>query len=192
MEGIELSSGVLDPVFEPHITTYAVNVPNDVKVLDIQGIPSVESTVIEGNGEYLLDLGLNTIDIMTKAENGNRMTYTINVIRDVSKNADLSYLVVHEGALNRKFESNILEYDIKVPYGTKRLNIEVSVVDPSANYTILNANNLIQGLNRVIIRVTPGDGVGFKDYILNVYVQGPASINIDLNNLTISHGILKT
>ncbi|NLJ17500.1 cadherin-like beta sandwich domain-containing protein [Globicatella sulfidifaciens] len=191
LEGIELSSGVLDPVFEPHITTYAVNVPNDVKVLDIQGIPSVESTVIEGNGEYLLDLGLNTIDIMTKAENGNRMTYTINVIRDVSKNADLSYLVVHEGALNRKFESNILEYDIKVPYGTKRLNIEASVVDPSANYTILNANNLIQGLNRVIIRVTPGDGVGFKDYILNVYVQGPASINIDLNNLTISHGILK-
>ncbi|NLW15907.1 MAG: cadherin-like beta sandwich domain-containing protein, partial [Erysipelothrix sp.] len=76
-------------------------------------------------------------------------------------------------------------------FGTRRLNIEASVADPFATYTILNSTGLREGLNVVTIRVTPQDSVGVKDYRLNVFVQGPASENIDLTDLKVSEGVMK-
>ena len=191
-ELVELKTdyGVFDPAFNPMVTEYSLNVSNETKLINVQATPKVSSTVVTGLGEYILHTGLNEIKITAKAENGKTIVYTLNVTRDVSTNADLSYLVVHEGALSREFVPYVLEYNVKVPSGTRRLNIEAAVADPFATYSVINADNLKPGNNLVIVRVTPQDKVGVKDYILNVFVQEPASSNINLTNLKTKPGQL--
>ena len=190
LKELNLSEGVFNPDFSSKITEYAINVSNETDVIAIKGIPTIASTKVSGDGEYILNTGLNIIKVSGTSESGAVITYTLNVTRDVSSNADLSYLVVHEGALSRAFLPGVIEYDVIVPNGTRRLTIEASVKDPFATYTILNASALKDGLNTVIVRVTPQNKVGVKDYTLNVFVQTPAAENINLTDLKVSAGKL--
>ncbi|WZU01226.1 hypothetical protein MGH68_17475 [Erysipelothrix sp. D19-032] len=58
------------------------------------------------------------------------MSYVLDVVRDASSNADLETLIVHEGSLNRGFKPDVIEYDVMVPKGTSRINLETKNTTP--------------------------------------------------------------
>ena len=191
LKEIKTDAGVFDPVFNSDVTEYNINVPFETEVIVIEGTPMISSSVVNGLGQYLLNTGKNTIEVKSVTEGGQEITYYLHVTRDISKNIDLSYLVVHEGALSRSFDPQVGNYDVFVPNYTTKLIIEASTKNPLASYQVLNNDLLKTGNNSIIVRVTSQDGIGFKDYILNVYKQAPSSENIDLNDLKVNNGRLK-
>lgn len=99
LQALEVSEGQLTPAFSPDITSYTVNVDNNVLAVEISAqMNSVKSyidlsggfsdiTGVEGTspkiyiGKVNLNEGDNVKKIKITAENGEETVYTINVIR---------------------------------------------------------------------------------------------------------------
>lgn len=189
LKSITPSTGHLDETFDPNVFEYHMNVPNSVEVLSFTAVPTIHTTTVTGLVDYKLETGENRIVLEARADSGQKVSYVINVNRDRSDNTNLKSLFVREGALEQTFKPDLLRYSTKVPYNLKSVTVDVETVDPKATYEVLN-NDLKPGTNEVVVRVKPENGVGFKDYAINVYVQDKPSDNIDLSSLTISKGRL--
>lgn len=99
LKALEVSKGQLSPAFSPDVTTYTVNVDNDVLDIEISAqMNSVKSyidlsggfsdiTGVEGTspkiykGKVNLYEGDNVRKITITAENGEETVYTINIVR---------------------------------------------------------------------------------------------------------------
>lgn len=85
LASLKLSSGTLSPSFRYNVTNYTATVGYDVTSVVVSATPSNGNAVIEsvtGNGNVNLQVGENTIQIVVKAENGVKATYTIVVTRE--------------------------------------------------------------------------------------------------------------
>jgi len=81
---LKLSSGTLSPAFKGNVTKYTATVGYDVTKVVVSAKTSSSKATIEsvtGNGTVNLNVGENTIQIVVKAENGTKATYTIVVTR---------------------------------------------------------------------------------------------------------------
>ncbi|MBQ8519367.1 MAG: cadherin-like beta sandwich domain-containing protein [Agathobacter sp.] len=81
---LKLSSGTLSPSFKGNVTKYTATVGYDVTKVVVSAKTSSSKATIEsvtGNGTVNLKVGENTIQIVVKAENGVKATYTIVVTR---------------------------------------------------------------------------------------------------------------
>lgn len=84
LASLKLSSGTLSPSFEYNVTNYTATVGYDVTKVVVSATPSNENAVIEsvtGDGNVNLEVGQNTIQVVVRAENGVKATYTIVVTR---------------------------------------------------------------------------------------------------------------
>ncbi len=183
-------AATFDPSFDAQTTAYKINVGNEVETITVNASPKVTSTTIQGTGETQLEVGSNTITIQSTADSGASVAYVLNVVRDASTNADLETLIVHEGSLNRGFKPDVIEYDVMVPKGTSRINLETATQHPEAQVSVLGNEALKTGANKVTVRVHSEAKDTFKDYTLNVYVQDAPSETIHLSDLTVSSGKL--
>ncbi len=84
LSSLKLSSGTLSPSFKGNVTKYTATVGYDVTKVVVSAKTSSSKATIEsvtGNGTVNLNVGENTIQIVVKAENGVKATYTIVVTR---------------------------------------------------------------------------------------------------------------
>lgn len=84
LSSLKLSSGTLSPSFKKSTTKYTATVAYDVTKVVVSAKTSNENAVIESvtdNGTVNLKVGENTIQIVVRAENGVKATYTIVVTR---------------------------------------------------------------------------------------------------------------
>lgn len=99
LKALEVSVGQLSPAFSPDVTSYTVNVDNDVTAVEISAqMSSVKSLIefsggfsdisgVEGTspkiyiGEVKPNEGDNVKRIKITSENGEETTYTINIVR---------------------------------------------------------------------------------------------------------------
>jgi hypothetical protein len=88
LRDIVISSGTLNPAFNPGEYYYVVNVGNSVEKIDINGIANSQYATVSGGGgnNIPLNLGDNLIEIVVKDGWDNyTKKYTLNIIRaDVS------------------------------------------------------------------------------------------------------------
>lgn len=82
---LKLSSGALSPSFKPNTTKYTATVDYSVTKVVVSAKTSNAKAVIEsvtGDGTVDLKVGQNTIQVVVRAENGVKATYTIVVTRE--------------------------------------------------------------------------------------------------------------
>ena len=89
LSSLKISSGTLSPEFKYNVTNYTATVGYNVSSIVVSATASNAKATIEsvtGNGNVQLQVGDNTIQVVVKAENGVKATYTIVVTRQAQGN----------------------------------------------------------------------------------------------------------
>lgn len=144
------SAGALAPDFAPNTSSYTVNVANDVENISfIPSLADVNATVVvngsptpNGTSSAAIPLvvGSNTVAAIVTAQDGaTTKSYTVNVIRAQSGNADLAGLVPSAGSLNPAFSPSATTYRLSVPTETSTLQLTPTSADPTATITVNGA-----------------------------------------------------
>ena len=81
LKSLSVTGYSLTPTFNMHETAYSLIVPYEASsvVIDAQAVAS--QTTIAGKGTHNLNVGANTIQVVSTAENGTQRAYTINIVR---------------------------------------------------------------------------------------------------------------
>lgn len=169
-----------NPVIVPKSSDVSLNkvVLNDDEI-PIQDIMSYETkeesvsiTVVTNDSKSIatydslvdLNIGNNEVIINVTAEDGTNKNYLLNInrIRNLSSNNNAIIRVDNEVINFNNGESAV----INVLSSVDKLDIDYTLEDNKAKAKIID-NNLKEGENKVIIRVTAENG-DVKDYIINV------------------------
>lgn len=190
LKSITTSEGVIVPKFDKTELKYTINVENNIESILINGTPEVKTTTVTGNGTYNLNSGSNVFTLTTLAEDKTTtLTYEIEVIRDLSENDNISSLIIEEGSLTPKFESNVITYDVVVPNEVTKGTFHVELEDEKATYEIIGNEDFVVGKNEVIVRVKSEAGLT-KDYKINITRQEKEDNSNYLSKLVVSTGTL--
>lgn len=158
------SSHDIYPSFDKKVTSYNITVPYEVDKLVLNAIANHPRARVKITGNENFVVGrVNIVEIVVTAEDGSTRIYTLNVTRStMSSDNDLKDLEVDEGVLSPKFDPNDLEYTMKVDSNTDRLNVKAIAKDKDAKVEIIGNENLREGHNNVLVKVT--DKNGFVKY----------------------------
>lgn len=202
------STGTLTPAFAPNTSSYTLNVANDVERISfIPSLADINATaVVNGastpNGtssaSIPLVVGSNTVTTTVTAQDGTTTkSYTVNVIRAQSGNADLVELVPSAGSLDPAFSPSATTYALAVPTETSSLQLTPTSADPTATITVngatvasgsaSNAFPLGIGNTALTVVVTAQNGTT-RSYTVNV--TRAASADATLASLVPSVGSL--
>lgn len=80
LSSLEISPGTLQPAFSPDITSYYVNVEEDVKSMYVTAIAADSKAETAVYGSDVIEKGENTVKINVTAENGAVKVYYIRVV----------------------------------------------------------------------------------------------------------------
>lgn len=173
----------LNPEFNKDVTSYTMEVPNDIDKVTIGGA-STSSNVksITGFGEVSLNFGSNQKNIVVTAEDGTAKTYSITINRKKSDDAFLKNIKIDNVAIS-DFSKEKFEYNID-PIGssTSSLNITYDKNNEYSTVEVLD-NNLSIGNNIVKLKVTSQDSSVVNIYKINVRRK---SNNSNLAGITVT------
>ena len=82
LENITVNGYSLTPTFNKFTLNYDLVVPNNVSTIGISATALDSAAKISGTGNISLKVGMNTVNIVVTAGNGDKRTYTINVVRN--------------------------------------------------------------------------------------------------------------
>ena len=202
------SVGVLNPTFLSTTNSYVDSVSNATKIItltptatDINSTITVNGKpVVSGtpSGEIPLAVGPNIVTTVITAQDGVTIdTYTVNVIRAPSSNANLIGLTVSQGTLSPAFNSGTIAYADTVSNSTTSMTATPTDADstatitvngmPTASGTASNAIPLAVGSNTITVIITAQDSVTTHTYTVIVY-RGEAEADISSNNVLTPNG----
>ncbi|QQE79989.1 cadherin-like beta sandwich domain-containing protein [Alicyclobacillus sp. SO9] len=189
LSGLTLSSGSLSPTFTSGTTSYAASVANSVSSITVIPTVSDNTAAVTVNGKSVtsgsasgpvaLTVGSNPILVVVTAQDGTTTnTYTVDVNRAKSSNANLSGLTLSNGSLSPTFASGTTSYTASVANSVSSITVTPTVSDNTAAVTV-NGKSLTSGSasgpvaltvgsNTISIVVTAQDGVTQKTYTLKV------------------------
>ena len=112
LKRLSLSAGTLSPQFAGNVVNYTTSVPGEVTEVEVSAETSNANASIESiSGNTDLQVGLNTIKIVVKAENGALATYTIELTREevqeeppVTEPEDVTTEVVEDTVAKKELE----------------------------------------------------------------------------------------
>ncbi len=189
LSSLGLSDGTLSPAFEPNTIAYTASVPNATESFTITPtLAQIDATVIingipatsgSASNSIPLFVGVNPITTTVTAQDGTTTkTYTLNVTRLPSNNADLAILGLSDGTLSPAFEPNTIAYTASVSNATESFTITPTLAQINATVTVngipatsgsaSNSIPLSVGVNPITTTVTAQDGTTTKTYTLNV------------------------
>lgn len=145
------------------------------------------SATVKGNSIGNITCSVNGVRITNMASSdwqylGNQST-TIKVTapRTYSSNNNLSGLSVEGYQLSPTFNKNTLEYSLVVPNEVRKIKINATKEDGTANILGIGEKELIEGTNKIEIKVTAENGA-VKTYIVNVTVKELDPIIVKVDN----------
>lgn len=168
VEGYELAPG-----FNANTNNYTLNVDYDVSSLNVSGIPADNKATTVVNGNLDLVAGENNVTVTVTAENGYKRVYTIVVTKEKNPDdidATIQSLVINNATLKNEFASDVFEYMCDdITADIEKLDIVVQTKIPELKYEIIGNDELKQGINHVVIKVTSRDGSVTKEYEIIVF-----------------------
>ena len=188
----------LSPAFNKNKFSYSITVPSNVDNLTVQAIASSSKAKVTISGNSNLKPGMNYIIVTVTAENGNKNTYTVNVTKkkastssnsgtkEEQKKSNENYLeslVIGNGEISPKFDKNMSNYEVTVPYESNKLDLTYTASDKAKVEVIGNKDFKVGETTAVTIKVTAEDG-SVRIYTLNVK-RSPLKSNNDLSNIKI-------
>jgi VCBS repeat-containing protein len=199
LRSLVLSSGNLNPDFNPDHLTYAASVNNTVDSITATAQAAQEGATVDNSAAegQSLDVGDNTITItVTAADEATTTTYTITVTRQEanyqpSNDATLASLSLSGGAvLSPDFVPETTGYTAAVDSGVSSITATFERGHPNATVTVNGSADpvvsLDPGSNTVTITVTAEDGTSTKTYTITV----TRPFDARLGSLGLSHGNL--
>ena len=146
---------------------YDIKVDYSIISLDIEAVAKNGNATVDIESTDLI-VGENEVKITVKNENATS-EYILHVTREENKDKSLANLkkltIAEYPKLN--FEENILEYNIKLKTIPEKLTIKATPVTKDAKVEILY-NEDLSNEDRILIRVSIGDGDIAREYILTV------------------------
>lgn len=171
------SSHTMSSKFDKNTSTYNIEVPYEVDKLDLSALTNNSKAKVEitGNENFLVGQ-VNIVEIKVTAEDGSIRIYTLNVTRNsVSSGTDLEDIIIGGGVtLSPKFDSAIGEYTTTVGGDVDKLDISAVAKDKDAKVEIIGNENLKEGKNTVLIKVTDKNGYS-KYYTIEVEKEADSS-----------------
>lgn len=79
LKSLEISPGTLSPAFQPSVTSYSVQLPEDTTSIVVSAVPNDSKATVSVSHNNDLEPGANTTYIVVTAENGTQRTYTLHV-----------------------------------------------------------------------------------------------------------------
>ena len=155
--------------FKPDITSYNVSVPNDIEKITIYATAKNSKDTIVGNGNKSLKIGQNKCEIkVTSEDKKTSKTYVINVTRkekeeeseeennenkenDQKISEGLKNIEIKEANLSPNFSQDVYSYEVTVPSGTERLEINAEATSDDVEIEIVGNEELKQGENIITI-----------------------------------------
>ena len=205
---VNLTNAVLSPSLSKDKREYTITIPYGSTEFNIEGVPTVPTTTVTGNGTYSKDD--KVVRLTTIAEDGSMDVYVFNVVKALSNDATLHDLSVNGYNLDKTFTSTTLDYSIgDIPYGTTKLKINATPTnsDSTIKYYVGTTSfdsNIVDiptllGENIITVEVTAADGISKKLYTItynivksdNAYLSKltPSLGKIDFNKTTFLYNI---
>ena len=205
---VNLTNAVLSPSLSKDKREYTLTIPYGSTEFTIEGVPTVTTTTVTGNGTYSKDD--KVVRLTTIAEDGSMDVYVFNVVKALSNDATLHDLSVSGYNLDKTFTSTTLDYSIgDIPYGTTKLKINATPTnsDSTIKYYVGTTSfdsNIVDiptllGENIITVEVTAADGISKKLYTItynivksdNAYLSKltPSLGKIDFNKTTFLYNI---
>ena len=199
LKSLSISKGSLD--FSPNVTSYDVEVNNDVSSINVSATPNdSKAKITSGTGSKSLSVGSNKIEVIVLAEDGtSSRTYTINVTRkssgseggnegggegggetptptptvddDRSSDNNLKSLEVVGHSFAPGFSADNTSYSMEVDNNVTSLEVKADANDSKAKVMVLGNGALSVGVNNVSVVVTAEDG-SQKVYSIKVVRKG--------------------
>ena len=198
LSALDVTPGSLDPAFDRDTVNYTVNVGvlvNSVTVSATKSDPTARmligpTSVPPGtaSGQATIPLGgpgtTTRVVITVTAPNNASKAYTVNVIRALSSDNNLSALTVTPGSLNPAFSPGQLTYTVAVATEVTSVDVLATKSDPNAiiSGSLPNSGQATIQLNgpgaptSVLITVTAPNG-NSQTYNITVNRAAPASDN---------------
>ncbi|MDR3269883.1 MAG: cadherin-like beta sandwich domain-containing protein [Tannerella sp.] len=83
LSALSLSGGVtLSPAFDPGVTSYQATVPYATASVTLTAVPNHAGSSVSGAGMHSLTVGENVFNLTVTAEDGNRESYVIIIVRE--------------------------------------------------------------------------------------------------------------
>ncbi len=145
-------------------TTYEYNVARDA---DMQSMPIVEVTGAVDDQEHQITITdedenrSRVVTIVSIAEDGSEITYTVNLTREQSTNTALGSIYINDIALDG-FDATVYEYNYTVE-NLNRFMPSVTAVAASDAQMI----NFILNDESIVVKVTAENGI-LAEYIINL------------------------
>lgn len=163
--------------FKPTTTTYNTTVPNDVEKITIYASAKNSKDTISGTGNKTLNVGQNKCEIkVTSEDKKTSKTYILNVTRkekgeETEENPEdkepdedtendqeitdgLKNIEIKNCELNPSFSQDVYSYEVTVPSGTEKLEINTETTSDDIEVEIAGNENLKQGENIITILAT--------------------------------------
>lgn len=163
----KITLGIEGLSFNKSQTTYNVKVGEDVDKLtmSVKTEDSKATYTITGNKDF--KAGINVVKIIVSAEDGTTKTYKINVEKQGNieeSSSALVNLIIENMTFTEIFDKTVTEYvGSKMKYAEK-LNILPYTEAENATYEIIGNENLKEGENEIIVKVTSKDKSTTTEY----------------------------
>lgn len=163
----KITLGVEGLSFNKSQTTYNVKVGEDVDKLtmSVTTEDSKATYTITGNKDF--KAGVNVVKIIVTAEDGTTKTYKINVEKEGNieeSSSALVNLIIENMKFTEDFNKTVTEYIGSNMKYTEKLNILPYTEAEEATYEIIGNENLKEGENEIIIKVTSKDKSTTTEY----------------------------
>ena len=199
--------------FKPTVSSYSVSVPNDTEKITIYATAKNEKDTITGIGNKTLNVGQNKCEIkVTSEDKKTTKTYTINVTRKEEKEDDeeekeeetpvisgVKDIIIKDAELTPSFSQDVFSYDVSVPSGTKKLDIDTEKTSEDIEVEIAGNEDLKEGDNIITLLVHNTRNDATSTYQINAKVENQkvdlSTINDELkdakNNSNMKEWIIK-
>ncbi|NGP44619.1 DUF5011 domain-containing protein [Bacillaceae bacterium SIJ1] len=167
---LTVSESELTPSFSPAIDAYQVRVNHDVEDVTVVAELEDKAGSIAINGEETsekevrLNVGENDIAIVVTAQDGTVKTYTIQVTRELSNNANLATLQTNKGTLAPSFDPGTKHYTVGLDHKENEITIIAEAFESEATVSIggrtedEHTTKVLVGENTIPIIVTAPNG----------------------------------
>ena len=199
--------------FKSAVTSYNVSVPNDTEKITIYATAKNEKDTITGIGTKTLNVGQNKCEIkVTSEDKKTTKTYTINVTRKEKKEDDeeekeeetpvisgVKNIIIKDAELTPSFSQDVFSYDVSVPSGTKKLDIDTEKTSEDIEVEIAGNEDLKEGDNVITLLVHNKKNDATSTYQINAKVENQkvdlSTVNDELkdaqNNSNMKEWIIK-
>lgn len=172
LKSLQVNQEGLSPNFTPEQFNYSLFVKDSLETLNINAIANDENAEVSITGNENLKMGDNEIIISVKPRLGETKEYKILVTKTSNNDASDSYLqnlILENITLQPEFIPEVLEYDGgSVPNKINSILTFASARQDGAKVEITGNENLKEGENIILVKVTSQDGLTSKEYKIKI------------------------